>query len=133
MRKIQTVRFPGSISTLESFLAQLDPKLSKKLIQQIAVLREVKDCDLKEPHYKHFSLERYSRFYELREKKKILVRIIFTIHKGNILLIHPFVKKQGRDTMRALDQAVRILAEVEAQPELIAECCFWGDEIYVCS
>ena len=34
---------------------------------------------------------------------------------------HVFVKKQSRDTMRALEQSLRILAEFRAHPELAVE------------
>ena len=34
---------------------------------------------LLEPHYKHFSIERYRELYELRERGKVLVRVIFTL------------------------------------------------------
>lgn len=77
---------------------------------------------MKEPHYKHFSLERYRGFYELREKGKALVRIIFTYPpEGGILLLHAFVKRQKRDTMQALEQSLRILALLREHPERAVE------------
>ena len=68
---------------MEAFIASLDPKLRRKLIWQFFRLSQTEFCDLKEPHYKHFVLERYSQFYEMREKNKILVRIIFAIDEAN--------------------------------------------------
>ena len=71
---------------------------------------------MKEPHIKHFVIERYGQLYELREKNKILVRIIFTICDGDILLLTPFVKRQKRDTMQALEASLNMLADVRADP-----------------
>ena len=62
-------------------------------------------------------LEKYSQFYELREKSKILVRIIFTIQDGDIILLTPFIKRQPRDTMKALEQSLKILANIREFPE----------------
>ncbi len=73
---------------------------------------------MKEPHYKHSILEKYSQFYELREKSKILVSIIFVICGEDILLLVPIVKRQPKDTMRALEASLGILAEIRADPSL---------------
>ena len=52
----------------------------------------------------------------------MLVRIIFTIQpNGEILLLHAFIKRQSRDTMQALEQALNVLAQVRDRPELAAE------------
>ena len=77
---------------------------------------------LREPHYKHFTLERYRSFYEVRAKNGIAVRIIFTIlPEGKTLLLYGFSKRQSRDTMRALEQSMRILAEFREHPEHAVE------------
>ena len=60
--------------------------------------------------------------FTLRERGKVLVRIIFTIQpNGEILLLHAFIKRQSRDTMQALEQALNVLAQVRDRPELAAE------------
>ena len=74
-------------------------------------------CDLKEPHFKHFVLEKYKMLYELRERNKVLVRIIFTIQDGDIILLAPFIKRQPRDTMKALELSLRMLADIREHPE----------------
>ena len=59
---------------------------------------------------------------KLREKGKVLVRVIFTIlPNGEILLLHAFIKRQSRDTMQALEQALGILAQARDHPELAVE------------
>lgn len=104
------------------FIEGLDPKLREKLLRQIIPLPRMPPSILREPHYKHFTLERYRCFYEVRAKSGIAVRIIFMILPGGkILLLNGFSKRQSRDTMRALEQSLRILAEFRAHPEHAVE------------
>lgn len=79
MRAIKVYCPPGVEPPLYAFIDALDGKLKAKLLWQIFRLRNLPACELKEPHFKHFSLERYSQMYELREKGKVLIRIVFTV------------------------------------------------------
>ena len=117
IRAIKTYIPPGQPAPLSAFLVSLDEKLRRKLLRQIFQLSQIPLCDLKEPHDKHFVLEKYSQFYELREKSKVLVRIIFTIQDGDIILLTPFIKRQPRDTMKALEHSLKILANIRESPE----------------
>ena len=128
MRVIKVYRPPGKASPVEAFLAQQDPKLRHKLRWTLFRLSQMDLCDLKEPHFKHFALERYSPFYEMREKHKILVRVVFTISDGDILLLTPFIKKESRDTMRALEQSLRMLADIREHPEYAAKYDFMEEK-----
>ncbi len=122
MKGVKTYQPPQRASPVLAFLDGLEPKLREKLIRQIFQLPHTPLTKLKEPHYKHFSLERYRNFYELREKGKVLVRIIFTYpQSGGVLLLHAFIKRQKRDTMQALEQSCRILAELREYPERAVE------------
>ena len=104
------------------FIDGLDPKLRDKLIHWLIELPNTPKASLKEPHFKHFALERYRDLYELRARGKVLVRVIFTIRpNGEILLLHAFIKRQSRDTMQALEQAVSIMTQVRDHPELATE------------
>ena len=104
------------------FIDGLDPKLRDKLIRWLIELPNTPKASLKEPHFKHFALERYRDLYELRARGKVLVRVIFTIRpNGEILLLHAFIKRQSRDTMQALEQAVSIMTQVRDHPELATE------------
>ena len=103
---------PDSVSQVELLIESLEPKLREKLVWQIFRLSRTPPAGLKEPHYKHFSIEKYRDFYELREKNRIVIRIIFTVQPdGEILLLHAFQKRQPRDTMQALDASLRLLAQ----------------------
>lgn len=117
IRAIKTYIPPDNQLRWSAFLVSLDEKLRRKLLRQIFQLSQIPLCDLKEPHYKHFVLEKYSQFYELREKSKVLVRIIFTIQDGDIILLTPFIKRQPRDTMKALEHSLKILANIRESPE----------------
>ena len=108
MRAIKVYCPPGVEPPLYAFIDALDGKLKAKLLWQIFRLRNLPACELKEPHFKHFSLERYSQMYELREKGKVLIRIVFTVQNEDIILLTSFIKRQPRDTMKALDQSLYI-------------------------
>lgn len=63
MRAIKVYCPPGAEPPLYAFIDALDGKLKAKLLWQIFRLRNLSACELKEPHFKHFSLERYSQMY----------------------------------------------------------------------
>ena len=124
MRVIKVYQPPGKLSPFEAFLAQQDPKLRQKIRWTLFRLTQMERSELKEPHFKHFALERYSEFYEMREKNKILVRVVFTFCGEDILLLAPFIKKESRDTMRALEQSISMLADVREHPDYAANYDF---------
>lgn len=121
MRVIKIYQLAGRTAPLLEFLGDLEEKLRRKLLWQIFRLSQIPLCDLKEPHFKHFVLEKYSQLYELREKNKVLVRIIFTIQDEDIILLAPCIKRQPRDAMRALDHSLRMLADIREHPECAVE------------
>ena len=89
---------------------------------QIFRLSRTPPAGLKEPHYKHFSIEKYRDFYELREKNRIVIRVIFTVlSSGEVLLLHAFQKRQSRDTMRALEHSLKLLSLLRDHPEHAVE------------
>ena len=129
MRVVKVYRPPGEENVIDRFLSEQHPKLARKLRRQFFILAHTPDDELKEPHYKHFSLERYSPFYEVREKRNVVVRVIFTIRGGDILLLQPFIKKETRDTMRALEQSIRMLADIREKPELAVKYEFQKEDL----
>ena len=91
MRELYTYQSPGQSSTVLRFLHQLEPKLREKLLWQFFRLSCSQLCELREPHFKHFTLERYKDLYELRIKNKMLIRIIFTLRpNGDAILATSF-------------------------------------------
>lgn len=129
MRKLLIYSTPSG-TPLYDFLSGLERKLRVKLLLQLSRLRTLSIAQLREPHFKHFVIEKYRDLFELREKNRILVRIIFTIRPdGDIILLAPFVKKQKRDTMQALDLSLKMLAEIRADPSLAAEFVLPKEEV----
>lgn len=122
MENIKVYQPPGQVSQVEAFIEGLHPKLRDKLVWQIFRLSRTPPAGLKEPHYKHFSIEKYRDFYELREKNRIVIRVIFTVlSSGEVLLLHAFQKRQSRDTMRALEHSLKLLSLLRDHPEHAVE------------
>lgn len=95
------------------FLDVMEPKMRTKLVQGIRNLASI-SAYMAEPHVKHFSLERYCALYEYRARLRVMVRVMFSLDKsGNILVLHPMVKKRDRNTMQALEASLKMLAELE--------------------
>lgn len=124
MRVVKVYRPPGQTAPVDAFLKSLEKKLRDKIVWQIFTLARLDKTEMREPHFKHFSLERYSQLYEIREKGTVLVRIVYTICGGDIILLIPFVKRQKRDTEKALEQSLKMLAELRKHPEYAAEFNF---------
>ncbi len=122
MDNIKVYQPPGEVSQVEAFIEDLHPRLREKLVWQIFRLSRTPPAGLKEPHYKHFSIEKYRGLYELREKNRIVIRIIFTVlPSGEVLLLYAFQKRQSRDTMRALEQSLKLLSLLQDHPERAVE------------
>lgn len=122
MKDILVYQPPADPAQVSLFIDGLEPKLREKLLRQIIPLPRMPPSILREPHYKHFTLERYRAFYEVRAKNGIAVRIIFSIlPEGKILLLYGFSKRQSRDTMRALEHSMGILAAFREHPEHAVE------------
>ena len=82
MDNIKVYQPPGEVSQVEAFIEDLHPKLREKLVCQIFRLSRTPPTELKEPHYKHFSIEKYREFYELLSELSEDVRPIFLLHYG---------------------------------------------------
>ncbi len=112
----------GRPAQAADFIEGLEAKLREKILRQLFYLSRTPLSGLTEPHYKHFSIERYRNLYELREKGRVIVRIIFTVQpSGEFLLLHAFIKRQKRDTMQALEHSLRLLAEFRERPGCAVE------------
>ena len=122
MEHIKIYKPPGGSAQTAEFIEGLEAKLRDKVVRQILYLSRTPLPELKEPHYKHFSIEKYQSLYELREKGRVVVRIIFTpCPNGDYLLLHAFVKRQKRDTEKALEYSLRLLASLWDRPECAVE------------
>ena len=92
MKGVSIYQPPGRTAQAALFIEGLDPKLREKLLRQIIPLPRMPPSTLREPHYKHFALEKYRSLYEVREKGRSVVRVVFSIRPGvEILLLCGFV------------------------------------------
>ena len=122
MDRIKIYKPPDGSAQTADFIESLESRLRDKLVRQIFYLSRTPLPELREPHYKHFSIEKYQSLYELREKGRVVVRIIFTpCPSGDYLLLHAFVKRQKRDTEKALEHSLRLLASLWDHPECVVE------------
>ena len=124
MKKIYIYSPAGITAPFLDFLDGLDEKMQKKIVYVLKSMA-VSPGKLSEPQVKHFSIERYKELYELREKIRVMVRIIFTLDvNGNVILLHPFIKRHKRNTNQALEESLVILREIRRNPELLQEYDF---------
>ena len=122
MKGIYIYQPPDKPAALPAFIEDLDPRLREKIIIWLLYLSQHQKPELKEPHFKRFSLERYRDLCELRVKSTVLIRIIFFLRSnGDVMLLYGFIKHQKRDTMQALEQAVSVLSALREHPERAVE------------
>ena len=107
---------------LYMFLDNLEEKQRQKIFSLFALLLQLPETAMREPYVKHFGIERYQALYELRAKSKNMIRITFTLKEdGDILFLFPFIKRRQRDTEKALEHSLRLLAEFRDHPEYAVE------------
>lgn len=68
MKGIKVYQRPNRPAQVTAFLENLEPKFRDKLVLQLYRLSQTPRAELREPHYKHFSIERYQPLYEIRER-----------------------------------------------------------------
>lgn len=99
--------------TVRDFISRSNPKIKKKYEFLLRFIADETN-QLKEPYVKHFSIERFKQFYELRLKAaKTMIRIIYYKADENIILLHAFNKRDKRDTEHALEYALKIVKSLD--------------------
>ncbi len=107
MRQI-SVYVQDNENQVERFISQTNDKIKRKLKSQLEYICDERNGFV-EPYVKHFSIEKYRQFYELRVKASgTMIRIIFIENKGEILLLYAFYKRDRKDTEKALECALKI-------------------------
>ena len=111
MKGILIYQAPDKTAPVPDFIDGLDPRLREKIIIRLYHLSLSHKPELKEPHFKRFSLERYRDLCELRVKSKMLIRIIFYLcPNGNATLPQCRI----RSKLKRLDGM--ILRDAESKP-----------------
>ena len=88
MKGIKVYQRPNRPAQVTAFLENLEPKFRDKLVLQLYRLSQTPRAELREPHYKHFSIERYQPLYEIRERGRVVVRIVFAYLPSGEVLLH---------------------------------------------
>jgi phage-related protein len=124
VKKIYIYQSSGGYAPFLSFMATQNEKARNKLEYALKSM-SIHKGRLSEPLVKHFSIERYRRLYELREKSRVLLRVVFSFDSGgNIILLHPFVKRHKRDTNYALEVSLTMLGDISQRPDALMEYPF---------
>ena len=99
--------------TVRDFISRSNPKIKKKYEFLLRFIADETN-QLKEPYVKHFSIEKFKQFYELRLKvAKTMIRIIYYKADENIILLHAFNKRDKRDTEHALEYALKFVKSLD--------------------
>ena len=100
---------------IAAFAGNFNDKIKKKMRFVFHYISDERN-PLKEPHVKHFTIEKYKRLYELRLKaSNTMIRIIYFHINEDIVLLHAFVKRDKRDTEQALDYALKLIDKIDAE------------------
>lgn len=109
-------------SQIMEFIKNSNPKIRKKY-EFILKLIADENNRLKEPYVKHFSIEKYKQLYELRLKAaNTMIRIIYYEADKNIILLHAFVKRDKRDTEKALEYALKLIDKLNRESLCPFDC-----------
>ena len=115
MKGILIYRPADKTAPVPDFIDGLDPRLREKIIIRLYHLSQSHKPELKEPHFKRFSLERYRDLCELRVKSKMLIRIIFYLcPNGDVLLLHGFIKRHIN--LEHMEHNIRRILEMVQTP-----------------
>lgn len=99
MKGILIYQPPDKTAQLPHFIDGLDPRLREKILLRVYQLSLPQKPELKEPHFKRFSLERYRDLCELRVKSKMLIRIIFYLCPNGVCCSF-MASSSGRNEIR---------------------------------
>lgn len=106
---------------LAVFAGNFNEKIKKKMRYVLRYAADERN-PLREPHVKHFTIEKYKRLYELRMKaSNTMIRIIYFHMDDDIVLLHAFVKRDKRDTEQALEYSLKIIDKIDADVSNIKE------------
>ena len=125
VKKIHIYKPPNGPAPFLDFMASLDEKARGKLEYALKSMA-LRQGRIAEPMVKHFSIERFRKLYELREKARVLLRVVFVFDSsGNIILLQPFVKRNKRDTFQALEVSLTMLADIGSRTDALMEYPFF--------
>ena len=95
-------------SALEKFIGSLEAETVAKVLRTIGLL-EMFGNRLGAPHSKWVA----TRLFELRVRGKQEIRVFYTFHKDEAVLLHGFVKKSQRTPRKEIWVAVQKLKSLD--------------------
>ncbi len=95
-------------NSLEKFVKSLDKKTIAKVLRVVNLLEEFSH-NLKMPHSKKI----INNLFELRIRGKQEVRILYTFHNAQIIILHGFMKKSEKIPRKELEVALRRLKALD--------------------
>ncbi len=118
MREICVCESNGKCE-VEEFFKSANKKIQNKLKFQLDIIKDEKTL-LIEPYVKHFSIEKYRQFYELRIRAAgMMVRVVFYEQENKLILLHAFYKRGNKDTQKALETSLKLLNSLQEDDEII--------------
>ena len=100
--KMNRVKFARD--DIYSFLLSFDDETVAKILGDLEFLDELGNL-LRPPKSKKIAKD----LYELRVLGNLSIRILYTFYKGQIIVLHAFVKKSQKIPKRELDKVINIL------------------------
>ena len=97
-------RVKFAIDSTYEFLLSFDDETVAKIIGDLELLDELGNL-LRPPKSKMVA----KNLYELRVLGNLSIRIFYTFYKGQIIILHAFVKKSQKIPKRELDKVINIL------------------------
>ena len=105
-------------SQVANFFEKADKKLKQKFKSILTYISNEK-TPLCEPYVKHISVGKYRELYEIRMKVSgNMVRVLFAKQNSDIVLLHAFYKRSGKDTEKALEAAFKIHNKMKEKCEV---------------
>ncbi len=97
-------------NSLEKFIGKLEKPTIAKVLHTVDLLEQF-GCNLQMPHSKKIK----NNFFELRVRGQQEVRIFYTFHQQQIILLHGFVKKSQKTPKKEIElalQKLRVLTNI---------------------
>ena len=95
-------------NSLEKFIEGLEKAAIAKVLRSIDLLERF-GCNLQMPHSKKIK----KNLFELRVRGQQEVRIFYTFHQRQIILLHGFIKKSQKIPKKEIDFAAQKMAGLD--------------------
>jgi len=95
-------------NSLGEFIGSLEKSTIAKVLRVIDLLEQF-GRDLQMPHSKRIK----KNFFELRIRGQQEIRIFYTFHQSQVVLLHGFIKKSQKTPRKEIELALQKMAELD--------------------